>query len=36
MQEFILGFTVLNTILIIYMYRVIRNHYFYDGHPKND
>jgi|GEM_PF-923491 hypothetical protein len=36
MQEFILGFTVFNTILIIYMYRVIKNHYFYDGYPKND
>ena len=36
MLETILGLTVLNTILILYMYRVIKNHHFYDGYPKDD
>ena len=36
MLETILGLTVLNTILILYMHRVIRNHHFYDGYPKDD
>ncbi len=36
MLETILGLTVLNTILILYMYRVIKDHHFYDGYPKND
>jgi hypothetical protein len=36
MLETILGLTVLNTILILYMYRVIKNHHFYDGYPNDD
>ena len=36
MLETILGLTVLNTILILYMYRVIKDHHFYDGYPKDD
>ena len=36
MLETILGLTVFNTILILYMYRVIKNHHFYDGYPKDD
>ena len=36
MLETILGLTVLNTILILYMHRVIKNHHFYDGYPKDD
>jgi len=36
MLETILGLTVLNTILILYMHRVIRKHHFYDGYPKDD
>jgi hypothetical protein len=36
MHELILGFTVFNTILILYMFRVTKNHYFYDGYPKKD
>ena len=36
MLEMILGLTVLNTILILYMYSVIKNHHFYDGYPKDD
>jgi len=34
MIEAILGLTVVNTLLIIYMYQVIKNHHFYDGYPK--
>ena len=36
MTETILGLTVLNTVLILYMYRVIKNHHFYYGHPEED
>ena len=36
MLETILGLTVLNTILILYMHRVIKNHHFYDGYPNDD
>ena len=36
MLETILALTVLNTILILYMHRVIKNHHFYDGYPKDD
>ena len=32
----ILGLTVLNTVLILYMYRVIKNHHFYNGRPEED
>ena len=28
--------TVLNTVLILYMYRVIKNHHFYYGRPEED
>ena len=36
MTETILGLTVLNTVLILYMYRVIKNHHFYYGRPEED
>jgi len=36
MIEVILGLTVLNTVLILYMYRVIKNHHFYYGRPEED
>ena len=36
MTETILGLTVLNTVLILYMYRVIKNHHYYYGHPEED
>ena len=36
MIETILGLTVLNTVLILYMYRVIKNHHFYYGRPEQD
>jgi len=36
MIEAILLLTSLNTLLIIYMYRVIKNHHFYDGRPNED
>jgi len=32
----ILGLSVLNTVLILYMYRVIKNHHFYNGRPEED
>ena len=34
--DVILGLTVLNTVLILYMYRVIKNHHFYYGRPEQD
>jgi len=36
MIKITLGLTVLNTVLILYMYRVIKNHYFYYGRPEED
>ena len=36
MIKIILGLTVLNTVLILYMYRVIKNHHFYNGYLEED
>jgi len=36
MIEIALGLTILNTVLILYMYRVIKGHYFYYGYRDDD
>ena len=36
MIKIILGLPVLNTVLILYTYRVIKNHHFYYGRPEED
>ena len=34
--DVILGLTILNTVLILYMYRVIKDHHFYYGRPEDN